>query len=169
MPKYLSVANKLLSLRGAITFTDEHDQIVFEARGEFAFFSPTWRLYQGANQLASVHKKRFSWVPTWEIKSVLGNFVVKRSIWTWTRKYRVIGGQMDGAAIRGSLFDFNAEILVKDRLIAKAHVKILTLRDRYNVELLDPSDDSVLFTAIAMVVLRLDKKADAGISGDASD
>ena len=46
MPKFLNVANKLLSLRGAITLSDEHDQQVFEAKGEFAFLSPTWRLYR---------------------------------------------------------------------------------------------------------------------------
>jgi uncharacterized protein YxjI len=169
MPKYLSVANKLLSFRGAISFTDENDQTVFDAKGEFAFFSPTWRLKRGAQQLAAIRKKRLTWVPTWEVKSTLGDFVIKRRVWTITRKYKIIGGQMDGAAMCGSLFDFNAEILVRNQPIAKAHSKLLTLRDRYNVELLDPSEDSLVFTAIAMVVLLLDKKTEAGISGDASD
>jgi uncharacterized protein YxjI len=169
MPKYLSVANKLLSFRGAITFTDEHDKTVFDAKGGFAFFSPTWRLKRGDQELAAIRKKRLTWVPKWEVKSVLGNFVIKRRVWAITRKYDVIGGRLDGAAIRGSLFDFNAEILVRDRPIAKAYAKMLTLRDRYNVEVLDQSEDSLTFTAIAMVVMLLDKKAEARISGDASD
>jgi uncharacterized protein YxjI len=167
MPKVLNVANKLLSLRGAITLTDEHDQPVFEAKGEFAFLSPTWRLYKGSTQVASICKRIWAWSRTWDIESVLGDFVIKRKLWSWTPQFRVIGGSLDGAVISGSLFDLNAEILVQGKLIAQAQGKILTLRDRHTVELLDQSDEAVLFTAIAMVVMQLDRKASAAESSGA--
>lgn len=165
MPQLLSVANKLLSLRGAITLTDENEQSLFEARGEFALFTPTWRLYKGATELASIRKRIWAWAPTWDIESVLGSFVIKRKLWAWSRQYRVIGGGFDGAFIKGSFFDFSAEVVVGGKLIAKAQGKILTLRDRHIVELLDQVEDSVLFTAIAMVVMQLDRKAAAAQDG----
>jgi len=168
MPKFLNVANKLLSLRGAITLSDEHDQQVFEAKGEFAFLSPTWRLYKGSTQVASIRKRIWAWSRTWDVESALGNFVIRRKLWSWSPQFRVIGGSFDGAAISGSLFDLNAEIEVQGKLIAKVRGKILTLRDRHNVELLDQSDEGVLLTAIAMVVMQLDRKTSSG-GGDGGD
>ncbi len=162
MPKFLNVANKLLSLRGAITLSDEYDQPVFEAKGEFAFLSPTWRLYKGSTQVASVRKRIWAWSRTWDIESVLGDFVIKRKLWSWSPQFRVIGSRFDGAAMSGGLFDLNAEIEVRGKLIAKVRGKILTLRDRHTVELLDQSDEAVLFTAIAMVVMQLDRRASSG-------
>jgi uncharacterized protein YxjI len=167
MPKVLNVANKLLSLRGAITLSDELDQPVFEAKGEFAFLSPTWRLCKGSTQVASIRKRIWAWSRTWDIESALGDFVIRRKLWSWTPQFRVIGGSLDGAVISGSLFDLNAEILVQGKLIAQAQGKILTLRDRHTVELLDQSDEAVLFTAIAMVVMQLDRKASAAESSGA--
>lgn len=168
MPKVLNVANKLLSIRGAITFRDEHDQQVFEAKGEFAFLSPTWRLYRGSTQLASIRKRIWAWSRTWDIESALGDFVIKRKLWSWSPQFHVYGGGFDGAAMSGSLFDLNAEIELRGKLIAKVQGKILTLRDRHTVELLDQSDEGVLFTTIAMVVMQLDRNASSG-GGDGGD
>jgi uncharacterized protein YxjI len=168
MPKFLNVANKLLSLRGAITLSDEHDQQVFEAKGEFAFLSPTWRLYKGSAQVASIRKRIWAWSRTWDIESVLGDFVIKRKLWSWTPQFQVNGGSFDGAAMSGSLFDLNTEVELRGKLIAKVRGKILTLRDRHTVELLDQSDEGVLFTAIAMVVMQLDRRASSG-GGDGGD
>ncbi len=160
MTQFLSVANKLISWRGVITLSDELDQTIFEAKGEH-FFSPNWSLFRGSKEVAVIRKRIFAWASTWEVKSDLGDFVIKRKIFPFTRQYLVKGGAVDGAIISGNFISLKFEIILHNHLIAKARAKILTLRDRHNVEVLDSSEDSLLFTAIAMVVLQLDRKSEA--------
>lgn len=165
MSKILSVSNKLLSLRGRIQVTDEADAIVYEGRGEFALLSPTWRVYAGAEgegqPLATIRKRLLAWAPTWDIQAGNTPFQIRKKIFSWTRQYTAVGGDHDGAVIKGNFWDLDFTITHGDRLMANAVGKLLSLRDRQNVEVFEGE----LFVVIAMLVLHIDQRA-AKRSGD---
>ena len=158
MPKFLSIANKLLSLRGNIRITDENDNLVFEARGEFALFSATWRIFQNGTQVASIRRKVFAITPTYTIRGGLGEFTIKRKIFAFTRQMYVLGGPYDGARIAGNIWDLRFSVEGHKGVIAKAAGKILTLRDRHNVELQTQDANDALFVVIAMVTLQIERQ-----------
>ena len=158
MSNFLSVSNKLLSLRGNIRITDENVHLAFEARGEFAFFSATWRIFQDDLQVATIRRKIFSIRPTWEISGTLGEFLVKRKIFSFYRRMYVDGGPYEGATISGSLLDLGFLIEKEGLELAKASGKILTISDRHNIELLSQNAQDILFTVIGMVVVQLDRR-----------
>jgi uncharacterized protein YxjI len=157
----LSIANKLLSIRGKIEVTDELGNNAYEAQGQLAFFSPTWTLNSTLGPVATIRKRIFSWKPTWEIGGTLGAWRIRRKVLSWTRKYYLEGGPFDGTFINGSFLDLRFEIRARDGLIARASGKILTLRDRHNVEVLDPRPEAEVMTVIAMVVLQTDRADEA--------
>jgi len=155
MPRLLSIANKLLSLRGRMEIADGHGNLAYEARGEFALLSPTWRITGDGREVAQVRRKLLAWVPTWVVRGELGEFEVKRKFFSWTRQYHAAGGELDGAIIRGNLFDLRFEVRRGQETIARATGKILTLRDRHDIEVLGEPE---LFVVVAMVILHLDRR-----------
>ncbi|WP_152980727.1 hypothetical protein [Stenotrophomonas ginsengisoli] len=68
MPRQLILANALFSLRGRVAISDGAQQPRFEARGEFALFSPTWRLYQGDVLVGSLRRKLLSLVDAQQVQ-----------------------------------------------------------------------------------------------------
>jgi len=165
MPQVLSVANKLLSLRGAIRITDENDNLAFEAKGEFALFSPTWTICLGDAIVATARRRIFALRHTWDVTGQLGAFVIKEKILSFTRKMYVQGGPYDGAEISGNIFDLRFSLERADgAVLAKAAGKILTLRDRHNIELMSQDESDRLFTVISMVVLQLPRKSEESIT-----
>lgn len=155
MARVLSIANKLLSLRGRMEITDEHGSLAYEAKGELALIAPTWRIHSNGEELAAVRRKIFSISPTWIVQCGPERFQIKRKFWSWTRQYRTIGGTYDGAIIKGNIWDLSFKVLRNQDTLATATGKILTLRDRHNIEIFGEGE---LFVVIAMVVLQLDKR-----------
>ena len=164
MSRVLSIANKLLSIRGRIEVTDERGELAYEARGELAFLSPTWRLHQRGQELASVRQRVFSWAPTWQISAGNDAFEIKRKLLSWTRQCYTVGGPYDGALIQGNLWDLNFKVTHAGSTLATATGKILTLRDRHKVEVLSEADE--LFVVMAMMVVHLDRRDDRRHSED---
>jgi uncharacterized protein YxjI len=156
----LVISNKLLSLRGRMNITDLSDQLMYEAVGEFAFLSPTWRISKGAEQVATVRRKILSFVPTWNINSDIGEFAIKRKLFSFTRKYNVLGGPFSGVLISGNIWDLKFNISNGSETIARATSKILTLRDRHNIEVIKSGKEAELMTVIAMVTLHLERKSE---------
>ncbi|MEK8051237.1 hypothetical protein AACH10_13385 [Ideonella sp. DXS22W] len=155
MPRQLSIANKLLSLRGRMEIADGQGNQAYEARGEFSLLSPTWRITGEGREVAQVRRKIFAWVPTWVVCGELGEFKVKRKLLSWTRQYYAVGGELDGAIIKGNLFDLRFEVQLGEETIARATGRILTLRGRHNIEVIGQPE---LFVVIAMVILHLDRR-----------
>lgn len=160
MTTKLVINNKLLSVRGRMNITDQSDQIMYDARGEFAFFSPTWRINKGVEQVATVRRKILSFVPTWNINGDLGEFAIKRKIFSFTRKYNVLGGPFNGTLISGNIWDMKFNISNGLETIASATGKILTIRDRHNIEVIKSGKEAELMTVIAMVTLHLERKSE---------
>lgn len=155
MPRHLSIANKLLSLHGRMEIADSQGNKAYEARGEFARVSPTWRITGEGKELAQVRRKLLAWAPTWVVRGELGEFKVKRKYLSWTRQYHAVGGEIDGAIIKGNLFDLRFEIRLGQEIIARATGRILTLRDHHEIEVLGKPE---LFVVVAMVILHLDRR-----------
>lgn len=155
MSRFLSITNKLFSLRGRMEILDDQGNQAYEARGELSFLSPTWKIKRAGNEAAQVRKKILSLVPTWVVSGDLGEFTVKRKVFSWTRQYYTVGGKLDGAVVKGSIFDLSFEIRSGSEYLARASGKLLSLRDRHNIEVIGEPE---LFVVVAMVILLLDRK-----------
>lgn len=160
MTTNLVISNKLLSLRGRMQITDSSDHLLYEAKGEFALLSPTWRINKGVKQVATIRKKILSIAPTWCVDGNLGTFIIKRKLLSFKRKYNVIGGPFDGALISGNTWDWKFEINHGNESVAKASGKILTMSDRHNIEVIKGGNEAELITVIAMVTLHLERSSE---------
>lgn len=169
MSKRFIVRDKLLSLRGRIEVTDAEDFLAYEAVGEFALFRPTWRVYRDGTEVATITRRLFSWSPSWDITSQLGNFTITRKLFSWTRGYSVSSGNLADLRISGSLWDMSFEILRGEKLIAAARGKWMSLRNAQVIELLSSEPANELLTIIAMMLLHLDRKHEAGLAADSGD
>jgi uncharacterized protein YxjI len=148
-------------MRGQISVTDENDQLAYEAQGELALVSPTWQLFKDGNQLLTMRRRVWAWTPTWDIQGRLGHFTIRRKLFSWSRRYAVLGGPFSDVAISGNLWDQSFRIERASGLIATARGKVLSLRDRHFIEVIDTSESGEAFTVCAMVMIMLDRKADA--------
>lgn len=151
MPRHLKVSDALLSLRGRMSITDEAEHELYEAKGEFALIFPTWRLKKKGREVASVNRVFFALRPTWEVECQFGNFRIVKQLLSFTDDYDVAGGPFDGAEVSGRLIRRDFSITHRGRLIASAEGSLISLRDRYDVMVVDDDDQSELFTAITMV------------------
>jgi len=162
----LTIANRLMSMRGRIDIRDERDAIVYHARGEFAVVAPTWRVYRGEHAegepIALIRRKLWTWAPTWNVRLDGGDFHLKRKLWSWRRIYRTFGGDYDGAQISGNIWDMSFAIRHKGSTLATAAGKLLSLRDRHRVEIAGVGEE---FVVVAMVVVQIDRQADSARSG----
>ena len=154
MTRVLSIANKLLSLRGRMDITDEHGSLAYEAKGELALLTPTWRINSNEKEVATVRRKIFSWAPTWMVQCGSEIFQIKRKLFASTRQYYAVGGSYDGTIVKGNIWDLSFRVFRNQNTIANATGKIFSLRDRHNVEIVGKGE---LFVVIAMIVLHLDR------------
>lgn len=155
MSKVLSVANKLLSIRGAIDITDGDGNLAYRGERQFAAFPPTWRIYRGENQVGSVRRKICAWAPTWAISGELGTFKIKRRLFAFTRRYYAVGGPADGATVTGNLRDLKFHVARAGETLAKARGRLLTVRDRHDVEIFGEPE---LFVIFAVLVLQMERR-----------
>jgi uncharacterized protein YxjI len=155
MTRILSIANKLLSLRGRMEIADEQGAPAYEARGEFALLVPIWRISRNEQEVATVRRKIFAWAPTWIIQCGPESFLIQRKLLSWTRQYHAVGGSYDGAVVKGNIWALSFRVARGPATLATASGKILTLRDRHNVEIFGEGE---LFVVIAMVVLHIDRR-----------
>lgn len=159
-PRTLTVANKLLSLRGEISIGDADGQPAYIAKGQFAFF-PTWRVYKGGLEVARIRRKVLAIRPTWLVGAGGAEFQIRRKLLAWRRRYYAVGGTHDGATLTGNLFDLSFEVRHGDRSLARASGRILTLRDTHSVQVLTNTPADELFVVAAMLVLQLERRDEA--------
>lgn len=159
-PRTLTVANKLLSLRGEIRIDDGSGDSAYVAKGQFAFF-PTWRVYRSGAEVAQIRRKVFAIRPTWLVHTDAGDFQIRRKLLAIRRRYYAVGGAHDGATLTGNIFDLSFQVQLGDGVLARANGRILTLRDTHSVQVLTASADDELFVVTAMLVLQLERRDEA--------
>ncbi|KQQ31069.1 hypothetical protein ASF61_17760 [Duganella sp. Leaf126] len=167
-PSTLHIARKLLSLLGKIEVTDDDDNVLYEASAQWSWFIRPWSITQNGRQVATVRRKCLSFAPTWYVQTSDENFALRARLWSWRRQVMVVGGRFDGAVLRGGLWDRGFELSWQDRLIARAQARIMTLRTRHSIALLDPSPQAALLTVILMTTL-VEQKSDERKLGAAAD
>ncbi|MBB5546534.1 LURP-one-related/scramblase family protein [Paraburkholderia fungorum] len=155
MSRILSVANKLLSIRGAIDITDGDGNLAYRGKGQFAFFSPKWRIYRENDLVGTIRRRILTWAPTWDISGELGAFAIKRKRFAFTRQYYAVGGPAHGATVSGNLWDFKFRVARAGETLAKARGRVLTVRDRHDVEVFGQPE---LFVVFAMLVLQMERR-----------
>lgn len=160
MPRQLILANALFSLRGRVAISDGAQQPRFEARGEFALLSPTWRLYQGDVLVGSLRRKLLSLRPHWDICLDQERFALRGPLLSWRRHYQVVGGHWHGAQVTGSLLDRSFRIEQHGQLLADARVRWLSLVDAQQVQVHAEDDASEQFVAMAMLAVQLARQVE---------
>lgn len=166
MPRYLNVSNKLLSIRGRMSITDESGNPVYDAMGEFVIFVPAWRIMKDGREVASIRRVILAWPwrPTWEVGCEFGRFRIAKTFLSFTDDYEVIGGLYDGAEVTGRLIKRDFSISHRGRVIARASGALVSMRDQYSVELVDDDKQTELFTVSAMVAHHMAHHPGTGIS-----
>jgi len=173
MPRTLSVANKLLSLKQRFEITEEYPDgsstSLYDCTWRFSLFRPTWVLMRGDEEVAVMRKRIFSLTGKWDIDAEIGKFIVRRELLSLRRRMVVVGGPFDRATFNGGLIDLSFSLVHKGRTLARAEGKIFTLRNRHTVELLDSSRTAEHLAAIVMVRLMLDQAEERASSGSSWD
>ena len=167
-PRTLHIARKLLSLLGKIQITDDDDNVIYQAAAQWSWFNQPWRITQNEREVAMVKRKLLAFAPTWYVRTTDENFELRGKLWSWRRQVTVLGGRYDGAVLRGGLWDMGFELSRQGQVIARAQAKVLTLRTRHSIELLDASPQAELLTVILMTTL-VEQKSEESQLGAAAD
>lgn len=160
-PKTLLIARKLLSLLGKIEITDDAGNVLYESRARWGWLSQPWSITQDGREVATVTRKLWSFTSIWNVSTSEENFILRGKLWSWRRQITVVGGRFDGALLRGSLLDMDFELARHDQVIARAQAKVMTLRTRHSIDLLDTTPQAELLTAILMTNLLAQKGEDS--------
>ena len=158
--KTLHIASKLMSLLGKIQITDDAGKVLYESRARWGWLSKPWSITQDGLEVASITRKLYSFAPVWNVRTRDGDFILRGKLWSWRRHITVVGGRFDGAVLRGSLLDMDFELALHGQVIARAQAKVLTLRTRHSIALLDTTPQAELLTAILMTNLLAQKRED---------
>jgi hypothetical protein len=158
MARVLVLKNKLSSFLGQIDVHTESEQLAYRAVSEWSWTSARWRLFQGERELAVLRRPWFAWMPAWQVGGALGEFAIERK-WSIKRHYTVKGGTYDGTVISGNLWDMSFVIDSPAGPLARASNRLMSLRDRHQVEILD--EEAELLCVVAMVVVKADRNSEA--------
>lgn len=158
MPRHLSVATQLLSLKERFKICEERGDDsepveLYDCTWRFAWFREVWVLTAADGAETVMRRRILSWVPRWDITSPLGAFTLCQRVFTLRRTLVVEGGPFDGATFTGNFIDMSFRVEHRGQLLATAQGKWLTLRNRHLVELL--SDDPAAETLVALLMARL--------------
>ncbi len=158
MPRHLSVATQLLSLKERFKIREERGDgsepvELYDCTWRFAWFREVWVLTAAGGAETVMRRRILSWVPRWDISSPLGAFTLCQRVFTLRRTLVVEGGPFDGATFTGNFIDMSFRVEHRGQLLATAQGKWLTLRNRHLVELL--SDDPAVETLVALLMARL--------------
>lgn len=157
MPRHLSVATQLLSLKQRFKICEERGdgepRELYDCTWRFAWFREVWVLTAAAGAETVMRRRILSWVPRWDISSPLGAFTLCQRVFTLRRTLVVEGRPFDGATFTGNFIDMSFRLEHRGQLLATAQGKWLTLRNRHLVELL--SDDPAVETLVALLMARL--------------
>lgn len=158
--RILSITEKLLSLRGRLDVTDGQGRLLYECVSNWNFLMPSWTLLQDGRELAVCRRKFLAFGWTWTVQTLHERYQLRRALWSLRRRIHVDGGAFDGAELSGNLWDLSFELTWRNQVLARAQGKLLTLRDRHNIALLDPSPEAELLTVIVMAQLLIEKRSE---------
>lgn len=168
-PVTLHIFRKLMSWRGRFHICDSDGMMLYECVGKWGWFNPPWVLTRDGLEVAVFKRKLWTWLSTWNVSMGEDSFQLRRKSWTLRRHILIEGGSFDGAVMTGSLFDRQFEVTWRGRVLARAQGKFLTLRERHDIEVLDHSPQAVLFIAVLMANLLMEKQGEHDSHSSSAD
>lgn len=156
-PKTLHIARKLISLLGKIQITDDADTVLYEGKGRWGWLRKPWSIAQDGQQVAVLTRKLWSFAPVWQVDGIDTSYLLRGKLWSWRRQVTVVGGQFDGAVLKGNFLDMNFTLTHHGQVLARAQSELLTIRTRHSIVLLDASPEVERLTAILMIHLLVEK------------
>ena len=156
-PRRLHITEKLLSMLGKLVIADDSGQVLYECDSDWTWPGESWVLTRAAIPVASSRRKIFALRPTWHVATPDGPLVLRRHPWSWHRRVSVQGGPYDGAELTGNLLDLTFALTHHGRVLARARGKLLSLRDRHDIDVLDPGAEllTVILMANVMIARRV--------------
>ncbi len=157
MPRHLSIAAKLLSLKERFKIReergDDEPRELYDCTWRFAWFREVWVLTAADGSETEMRRRLLSWVPRWDIRSPRGTFTLSQRVFTLRRTLVVESGPFSGATFTGNFIDMSFKLEHQGQVLATAEGKWLTLRNRHGVQLL--SDDPAVELLVAVLMARL--------------
>jgi uncharacterized protein YxjI len=161
MPRILTVDRKLFSWwRQVHRVLDERGHALYEMSWRWGWPARTWVVRREGRPVATMRRKLLAFAPTWIVEAAGARFRLRRQLLALRRRTRVVGGPFDGAELTGSLLGLSFRLERGGRVVARARERLLTLRERHDVELVDDTPDNELLAALAMLNLLLQKEAE---------
>jgi uncharacterized protein YxjI len=152
MARTLAIALKFLAIRKPFQITDDRGDVLYECTWDFAWVNPPWKLLKNGES-AAVIRRKVGWSPTWDVSTTYGDYQLKRKTFTVRPRLWVEGGPYDGAELTGSLFATNFTLLLGGATVAEARRQLLSLTNRYEVELIEDTPENELLTAVLMATV----------------
>ena len=159
-PSTLHITEKLLSVLGKLRIADDSGKVLYECASQWAWIGQSWVLTRDQRQEAFCRRKLWALTPTWTVQAGDERFILRRHLWSLRRRVSVHGGRFDGAELTGNLFDLKFSLTWQGRTLARARGKLLSLRDRHDIDVLDPAAE--LLTVILMANLMIDRRTEQG-------
>ena len=158
MAHTLSIASKLLSLKDRFQIADAHGKTVFDCTWRFSLLRTPWVLERNGQRVAVWRRKLWAFASTWTVESDHGNYRIRRKVFSFRRVLQVRGGPLDGAELVGSVFDRRFTLRRDGVTLAKAREEWVSLRDRYDIDIVDERPEVELLTAVLMAQLLIEKR-----------
>jgi uncharacterized protein YxjI len=161
MARVLTVNRKLFSWwRQVHQVLDEHGTVLYAMTWRWGWPVRTWVVRRGGEPAATMRRKLLAFAPTWIVEAAGGRFLLRRRLLALRRRTQVLGGPFDGAELTGSLLGLSFRLEHGGRVVARARERLLTLRERHDVELLEDTPQAELLTALLMLNLLLQKESE---------
>lgn len=158
----LFVNGKIFSLGGEFWVEDEAGNEKYRVKGSFLKIPKSFHIYDHEGQdLAKVTHKVVSLLPKFtleiggaEVATIAKKFTLLKA------RYEV---QAAGLDVRGNILDMNFEILRAGQVIGRVDKAWVSIRDKYQIEVLSPADE-LLVLGIVLAIDYVKREAAAAAS-----
>lgn len=166
-----TIEQKILSIRDTFGIKDQNGNLLAYVKKEFVSFGPKfWFESPTGEHLGQIHGKVLTIRPTFEIYDNQGQLraQVKKKLMklfgeTWWME-DASGNEI--AKINGKILEHDYYMQdMNGQAIAQIHKKWVSVRDSYNLQMLNPSFDPYLALAYAISLDNTEKKEDRGKHG----
>ena len=162
----LYVQQKLLSLRGRFSVTDEAGQPVYAVEGSFLRIPKQFTITdREGRERARVWKQPISWLARFHLELDGVEVATIAQQWSFFRhRYEVHG---TGLSVVGNLWDMNFAVTRDGVEVGRVDKKWMTVRDTYAIQVTDPRDELLVLALVLAIdyVKASQRAASAASSG----
>ena len=162
--KKLYIKQKLFSLSGKFTVTDELQQEKYTVEGSFLKIPKSFTIYNtGREEVATITKQVLTWLPKFTL-NVNGDdvAVIKKEFTFFKPKYTIEAASLE---ISGDWWDMSFEIYHQGQVVGRVNKAWMKLADTYEVEIIDDYLEPIVISlVIAIDCVRADQAAASSAS-----